>query len=231
MKKILLLTAAVVALFAENAYAGNVSSAQNKTYVSLKAAQSKYKAEFDGGDSVKDDVTGVRLALGFARGVDNGTLRAEIELGMDGKAKKSEAEDNVSFYDEFESSFEKTSLMANVYFDFDTKTAFMPYIGVGAGVAKVKGSVYEYQEDYYSADEFSGSKTQYNFAYQLTAGVGYKINDNMTLDVSYRYADFGESKISGSGVCADSTGIYAYDDEVKADLTSNEIMIGLRYSF
>lgn len=231
MKKILLLTAAAVALFSENAYAGNVSSAQNKTYVSLKAAQSKYKAEFDGGDSVKDDVTGARLALGFARGVDNGTLRAEIELGMDGKAKESAKEGDGYSYFESEYSFEKASLMANVYFDFDTKTAFSPYISVGAGVARVKGSLYEYGEDNSYFEEFSGSKTQYNFAYQLTAGVGYKINDKMTLDVSYRYADFGESKISGSGAGFDAMGAYTLEDEVKADLTSSEIMIGLRYTF
>ncbi len=62
-----------------------------------------------------------------------------------------------------------TSVLGNVYFDFDMDSSFSPYIGAGAG----------YGWD--SGDD--------GFAYALMAGVGFDLSDHLTLDIGYRYRD------------------------------------------
>jgi len=96
------------------------------------------------------------------------------------------------------------SYMLNSYFDINTETAFVPYIGAGVGV--LNGEV-----------DFNGTKIDDTvMGYQFAVGVAYNFNKNVALDVSYRYqgaaSDFEQD---GGGL----------------SYVSSNIMGGLRYSF
>ena len=84
-----------------------------------------------------------------------------------------------------------TSLMLNAYYDFDTGTAWTPYIGAGIGAATeidfdVEGG----------AGEFSDSGV---FAAQIMAGAAYTISDRASLFGELRYFDAGSVDLTGSG--------------------------------
>jgi len=64
-----------------------------------------------------------------------------------------------------------TGILVNGYFDLTTESEWTPYIGAGAGYAK-----YE-----------AGSFDDYDFIWQVSAGVSYELNENTFLDFRYRY--------------------------------------------
>lgn len=73
--------------------------------------------------------------------------------------------------------------LANLYYDFGCFNNFVPYVGVGAGLARVN--------DHAKLNAFGLSKTldesQNNFAAQGTLGINYLINEHVALGVNYRF--------------------------------------------
>jgi OOP family OmpA-OmpF porin len=68
------------------------------------------------------------------------------------------------------------SVLANVAHDFNRDGVFQPYIGAGIGFAQVNIDIGDVGED-----DATG------FAYQIGAGIGFKLSERFTLDVGYRY--------------------------------------------
>ena len=105
-------------------------------------------------------------------------------------------------------------LMANVYYDFEFGSPFVPYIGGGLGVGfnnwKVKIPDADINFDYDSP----------LFAYQGIAGVSYYITPNLAANVEYRY--FGESDAEFT------TG----STRIKLDAPANHtVLAGIKYVF
>ena len=97
-----------------------------------------------------------------------------------------------------------TSLMANVYYDFDLGLPVTPYLGAGLGLARVDldaklGGVSAKDDD------------DTAFSFSLMAGAAYRISDNLDLSLGYRYL-----------------GARAVFDE---NLNVSEILFGVRYRF
>ena len=75
------------------------------------------------------------------------------------------------------------------------------------------------------------SGTGRGLAWQIAAGLGFEVSRSLALDVGYRYVDLGRLKVD--------RGIYDYPGTVgevasnglKGDLTTHEVVVGLRYSF
>lgn len=82
--------------------------------------------------------------------------------------------------------------MVNVYHDFLPASAFNPYLGVGAGAARVTGDAIV-RNGVTVAD---GSDTV--FAYQGVAGATYAFTRGLAVDAAYRYFDTADAKIGGS---------------------------------
>ncbi|MFE0759077.1 OmpA family protein [Inquilinus sp. NPDC058860] len=105
-------------------------------------------------------------------------------------------------------------LMANVYYDFEFGSPFVPYVGGGIGVGfntwKVKAKDFNIDFEYDSP----------LFAYQGIAGVSYYITPKLAANLEYRY--FGETDAeftSGS-------------TKVKLDAPANHtILLGIKYVF
>ena len=120
-------------------------------------------------------------------------MRLEGALGYESHNYKSPSGDDLSLL----------TVMANGYYDIDLGSAYTPYLMVGAGVADVDVS--------WSADSMT------SFVWQVGAGMGFKVNDNFTFDLGYRY-------IKPEGLeCP-----YEGND---VNLHSQHIMAGIRYQF
>lgn len=133
------------------------------------------------------------VVLNGAIGYNFGTARLEGAVGY----QKHDLSDDI-----FDDDVSLLTVMANAYYDFDTGTEIRPYIMGGAGLAH--------------ADMSWASNSDDVFAWQVGAGVGFKVADQTTLDIGYRYLKPNKIDI-GEG------------DEARWAV--HNIMVGLRYQF
>ncbi len=132
------------------------------------------------------------LALNGAIGYDSGSTRIEAAVGYQQHDWKYSLDDG-SFL----------TVMANGYYDMETNSEITPYLMAGAGIL--------------NADVSWASDTSTSFAWQVGAGLGFKIDNNMTFDVGYRYLrpEGLESPANGNDV----------------EWESHNILAGIRYNF
>jgi opacity protein-like surface antigen len=97
------------------------------------------------------------------------------------------------------------SMMLNAYYDVDTGSPWTPYIGAGIGWTKLD----------LSTPAFPVSDNDDVFSYQFIGGVAYALTDQWSIDAEYRFLGTGDATISGADY----------------NLNSNNLMLGLRYSF
>lgn len=141
-----------------------------------------------------DDGWGVGLALG--REYESG-FRTEAEVvHLKNDAKNLLADDHKTL-----------GGFVNAYYDFNKEGALQPFVGAGLGVARVKVNGGPYH------DRDTG------FAYQLKAGLGYRLSDKLTGEVAYRYVGAPDLKL-GSG-----------STQAKGDFRTQAVSVGLRYRF
>jgi outer membrane autotransporter protein len=132
------------------------------------------------------------VAWNGAVGNNFGSYRLEAALGYE-KHDFTNSPDNASLL----------TVMANGYYDFDSGSKVIPYLMAGAGISSVDVS--------WSSDSST------SFVWQVGAGLGFKVDDNVTMDLGYRY-------IKPEGVeCP-------YDNN-DVSWHSQHIMAGVRYQF
>ena len=95
------------------------------------------------------------------------------------------------------------AIMGNVYYDI-LISRFIPYLGAGAGAARVKADF----------NDIGNDKT-WEFAWQLMAGVSYVVVDNLRLRVGYRFfttrdADFGAFEIENTSHNVEAGLLYTF---------------------
>lgn len=127
--------------------------------------------------------------------------------------------------DPLHTSLTSYTAMVNIYGDLGRYGNFVPYVGVGLGVAyhKMDGVYFTGNPGLVNTIEGNSDVT---FAWALMAGFGYQISDRMILDVGYRYMDLGDAK-SGR---VDSAGFVNPPVRIE-DMTAHEFKVGLRYHF
>ena len=127
------------------------------------------------------------------------------------------------------------TLTVNSYKEFPLvdDSSISAYLGIGAGVAQLRGDFDNYDVALATPSTGVGSATfnkifiddiQYTAAYQAMAGMTFDFTDNMELDVRYRYLQTGDYEFEG-----------VVNDAATGDLASNyiahEVLAGLRWSF
>ena len=190
---------------------------------------------------VSDKYSNGQAVLGLAVGYDFNPvykmpIRAEIEYAWRGKDEKAN-----NLYDDGLSAIHETievesqSFFVNTYFDFHNSTSVTPYIGAGLGFARVAWERHrtEVGGPLSSGQEFSAELKETNFAWNVGAGMAWTINDHLSLDLGYRYADFGNIKEINDTYIPDvpfmgSGGLIRVTQDI--DLTSHEVLLGLRYT-
>ncbi|MDL2260546.1 outer membrane beta-barrel protein [Deltaproteobacteria bacterium OttesenSCG-928-K17] len=218
------------------------------------------------------DGSSSKFGGGFAVGYDYGVyseypVRLELEYLYHGKHDKKFGMQSTGTTMSSKHKVEADihTLFANAYLDFPTDTNFTPYVGAGIGSAYVDASVKTSQRgtvrhpDLCSANpggggnpcpsyDFDvngdprGSQSSWNFAWNLSAGMAYQIKDNMALDISYRYSDYGKIDFGtnkyrlSAQSWYDNAGTWeggvrdlgTFSSKSKVDLTSHEVIFGLR---
>jgi opacity protein-like surface antigen len=106
----------------------------------------------------------------------------------------------------------------NVYLDPDLGVPVHPYLGGGVGGAYVKLDTGD--DAPLRVDDEAGA-----FAWNLAAGLSYDVTQHVTLSAGYRYL-----RLEGTDFSASVAGVNTDGVDVD-DVTSHEILIGLRYTF
>lgn len=178
---------------------------------------------------LSDNVSGFRLAIGATVPVDAiwGDIRGEVEFAYNMNAKN----DGNSTFGwggflpdsdiTFKNTLRSNVVFLNMYYDIETCSDFIPYIGGGIGYARLRNKAYLVN------DGWGGTDKEENFAWNVGAGLGYAVNENITLDLGYRYTDYGTIRN------ASKTEVSAVSviQSAKYDVTSHEVSLGLRYNF
>jgi opacity protein-like surface antigen len=155
-------------------------------------------------------------AVGYA--FDFG-LRAEVEAAYRHNDHDEGAVADVAFeidgetLPEFDLDGETTALsfMGNLWFDVPVPFPVRPFIGAGAGMARVG------LEDTEAAGVEIADDSEWVFAYQLGAGLGYEIRPGLSVGAEYRFFETEDPELEVFGLDAD----YEY--------RSHSVLIGVRY--
>lgn len=120
------------------------------------------------------------------------------------------------------------SIFFNMYYDFRNSTSFIPYVGggIGFGIVGMKRSGDAF--DYNLHEAYTGSvprTSQTNFVWNIGVGCAYEISKRFSIDVGYRYANFGKCKTKTFGDTTEHTQINA------KDININQIIFGTRFTF
>ena len=122
-------------------------------------------------------------------------------------------------------SVQSSTAMFNVYYDIANLNGFVPYVGAGAGLSYNRMSSVSFTGVTPYFNQVIGADTL-TAAWALMAGAEYRFSERASLDVGYRYINFGMAQ-SDHG---DTGGFYNPRFELK-DLAAHELMVGLRYKF
>jgi outer membrane protein OmpA-like peptidoglycan-associated protein/outer membrane protein W len=141
-----------------------------------------------------------------------------------------------------------TALMLNAIYDFDDFGRWEPYVGAGLGYIKTDADIVAHDflnnagntlirtpacsvsrtaQSGVSCDVDDGAGT---FGWQVLAGLGYAISDNLTWDTHYKYLNGGESRFNGlatEGLGGTSQSITT----TLEDIGAHTLMTGFRFKF
>ena len=118
---------------------------------------------------------------------------------------------------EIDGEITERGFMANLWYDFDTQTRWSPYIGGGVGVVS-SAPEYSFRTPLGQGQEDPDNDLL--AAFQIGAGLGYKLNESTILELSYRfrYNDGSDFYLSNGG-------------RLEADSTQNHVLlVGIRFN-
>lgn len=228
MKRTSLVFAAVFALVAVMAVGPAYSADKGGVYIGVKGGyeyrdnDKKSISDRTGGDNStnekwkSDSGYTVGGAVGYNFAGMGLPIRTEAEYLYHNQFK---FDANNATTGTFSSKTDIHTLFANVYYDIQTGTAFTPYVGAGIGVAWINQKVSSTFSQWSAANE--GNYDTTTLAWNVGAGVGYSLTENVVLDLGYRYTSFGDGKKVDNGPLSWQA----------KDLTAHEAMLGLRYQF
>jgi opacity protein-like surface antigen len=111
---------------------------------------------------------------------------------------------------------ERTTFLINGYYDFKNTTVFTPYITGGVGGYHLRLNANQGRQS---------GENDLNFAWQLGAGLNYKLDDRISFDLKYRYLSGTEAEvvIPGDFFLRDRTELH--------DVGDHQIVVGARVGF
>jgi opacity protein-like surface antigen len=151
-------------------------------------------------------------------------FRADVTYDRSGPTRVSAFTSVATDQPQFTAKIHSETVLVNGYVDFGTWGGFTPYIGGGAGVARLKSVNYVDTTDTPSTTGVMGQGTQQNFAWAAMAGVAYQVAPSWMVDVGFRHLALGDVLSSdGAGTRTNAM--------VFRNQTVNEARIGVRYLF
>ena len=138
-----------------------------------------------------------------------------------------------------------SSLMLNAIYDFDEFGDWAPYVGAGAGIVRAKGdfAAHDFLNPTLSTNpacvggRTSGqgetcivSDEDTGLGWQLLAGLGYDISENLKWDTHYTYRDVSNLDFDGDRVNLITNGANAFSTNATG-IGSHSLVTGFRYLF
>jgi len=188
-------------------------------------------------DATSESIDGAWMGeIGVGCGSGSRGFRADFTLGYrsdrDIDGGKPDAP-GFHFPADFSTKVNTLTAMANLYYDFGRYRNWVPYVGVGLGVARHDvGDVSFIGTGAGVGAAFNNlnGSTQTNFAWSLMAGAAYQISHRAVLDFGYRYIDMGDVSVRGD-ICNVACVGGSQDRLSIDDMHAHEFKIGLRYHF
>jgi opacity protein-like surface antigen len=116
--------------------------------------------------------------------------------------------------------------LANAYVDLGTWNCLTPFVGAGVGTA------YNQMADLVdmgigtTGAGFGRNSTDWSLAYAFYAGVDYNVTQNFSVELAYRYLNYGSVTDT-----IDCVGGCTPDSYKFSNLSSNDFMLGMRWKF
>lgn len=117
--------------------------------------------------------------------------------------------------------------LANAYVDLGTWWCVTPFIGAGAGFAKINIDHFRDSNVIAGGGGYADSGSTTNFAWALHAGLAYKVNPNFTVELAYRYLNMGDGE---TGIAYNFDGTTSGQVFTFKDITSHDIKFGVRWA-
>jgi opacity protein-like surface antigen len=123
--------------------------------------------------------------------------------------------------------------LVNAYVDLGTWWCVTPFIGAGVGAANIKTTGFSDVATFPTGDTrssafFAEGASKTNLAWAAHAGLAYKVNNNFTVELAYRYLNMGTA-IHGQGGFFDGRQIGTSSFQYR-DLVSQDVRIGVRWN-
>lgn len=119
---------------------------------------------------------------------------------------------------DFKANIDSVTGLVNVYGDLGTWFGLTPYVGVGAGFARLQAADFNLVS---APGAFTNSGSNWNFAWAYMAGISYRVMGNYHVDLGYRHVNMGDV----------DTGRDKFGNQLSfKKLSSDEIRIGFRYT-
>lgn len=149
------------------------------------------------------------LALGAALGYDFGNTRLEGEISY--QKNDFEKASLLGVDVDLTGDVTSLSLLMNGYYDLVNNSVFTPYLSAGLGFAKVEVNDFNVPGSGLPNSNYDDTV----FAYQVGVGVGYAVNEKVTIDVKYRYFATSDPEF----------------DTTEAEFASHNFLFGVRVNF
>jgi opacity protein-like surface antigen len=139
--------------------------------------------------------------------------------------------------DDYTASKSEWLFLANAYVDLGTWWSITPFIGAGIGGSR--NTIWHFMDFGASQDAggppclcvlsttYFANHSQWNFAWALYAGLSYQVTPAFNVELTYRYVDLGSAQ-TGTPHAFDGT-VIPTSPFVFHDLTSNDLMLGMRW--
>jgi opacity protein-like surface antigen len=124
--------------------------------------------------------------------------------------------------------------LANAYADLGTWYCITPYVGAGIGTARVQ--IANFTDAGVASLTGGGvgpglvsaqTGSQWNFAWALHAGLAYRVNPNMTVELGYSYVDLGNGTTGVDSTFDHSAGGHVFQFH---NITSQDLKLGVRWN-
>lgn len=123
-----------------------------------------------------------------------------------------------------------TVALANVYYDFDTRSRFTPYVGVGLGFVHHKTKDGTVDNPCGGCTGIVEGDSSTHVAAALMAGFSVALRDRLMLDAGYRFLYLGETATGpvtfNCGACTQTVS----EDPTVESIHAHEFRVGLRYN-
>lgn len=154
--------------------------------------------------------------IGYAAGLQLGYDLGPLRFDLDGSYRANDVDElkvNGTKAASIDGALEIKALMLNAYYDFESSSRVVPYLGAGIGIAEVSLDGF----DANGIELVDGSDTV--LAGQLAAGLRMPLSATTQLDVGYRFMMTDTAEFSSPA------------GRVEADVRSHVLLVGIQFKF